>query len=224
MDFDYLNAGGPRLSVGALDIETGKFTNFDNAQITIGPDHIMASGALPPGFPPVEMGGRYYWDGGLVSNTPLQHVMESASTDPLLIFQIDLFSARGPLPENLNAVAQRQKDMQYSSRTRLTTDRFKHLQDLRAAAERLRDKLPDELKQDPDLVTLCASGVACGVTLVHLIQRKERFETQTKDYEFSRLTMLQHWAAGVEDVETTLAHPRWQARSTEALGACRYSI
>ncbi|MEZ5862554.1 MAG: patatin-like phospholipase family protein [Geminicoccaceae bacterium] len=113
VDFDYLNDAGPRLSVGAVDIETGNFAYFDSDEMRIGPEHIMASGALPPGFPPVTIEGRHYWDGGLVSNTPLQYVLENDGATALCIFQIDLFSAEGELPENLSAVGQREKDIRY---------------------------------------------------------------------------------------------------------------
>lgn len=212
VDFDYLNDKGPRLSVGATDIETGNFTYFDSAGMRLDARHIMASGALPPGFPPVEIDGRFYWDGGLVSNTPLQYVMENAGTDPLCIFQIDLFSARGDVPGDIADVQQREKDIRYSSRTRLTTDRYRHLHALRAAAERLARKLPKELQADPDLARLRAAGPDCPVTLVHLIHRKEGFEGTAKDYEFSRLSMTEHWAAGAADVQRTLSHRDWKSR------------
>ncbi|WP_415182936.1 patatin-like phospholipase family protein [Phaeovulum sp.] len=212
VDFDYLNDCGPRISVGATDIETGNFAYFDSAKMRIDARHIMASGALPPGFAPVGIDGRFYWDGGLVSNTPLQYVMEHAGTDPLCIFQIDLFSARGDIPENIVDVQQRQKDIQYSSRTRLTTDRFRHLHDIRTAADRLAAKLPKDLQSDPDLAVLRAAGPQCPVTLVHLIHRKEGFESDSKDYEFSRLSMNEHWAAGKADVKKTLTHTKWKSR------------
>ncbi len=218
VDFDYLNDQGPRLSVGAVDIETGNFAYFDSAIIRIEPEHIMASGALPPGFPPIEIAGRQYWDGGLVSNTPLQYVMDNAGTDPVCIFQVDLFSARGAIPTDLTSVAQRQKDIQYSSRTRLTTDRYRHLHDIRAAADQLRAKLPDTLLGDPDLEVLCQAGPGCATTLVHLIHRKEKFETLSKGYEFTRLTMSEHWAAGVRDVRKTLTHPSWKKRTDSIEG------
>ncbi len=213
VDFDWLNDRGPRLSIGAVDIESGNFTYFDSDTTRIGPEHVMASGALPPGFPAVGIGGRSYWDGGLVSNTPLQYVLENSGEAPLCVFQVDLFSARGEVPETLAEVGQRQKDIQYSSRTRLTTDRFRQLHELRAAADRLAARLPDNLATDPDLALLRAAGPACPVTLVELIHRKEEFEGASKDYEFSRLSMTQHWAAGQADVQKTLAHPDWRDRS-----------
>lgn len=212
VDFDYLNDRGPRLSVGAVDVETANFAYFDSRTMRITPDHIMASGALPPGFPPIEIDGRSYWDGGLVSNTPLQFVMDNLDRDPVCIFQVDVFSATGSLPENLADVTQRQKDIQYSSRTRLTTDRYRQLHDIRAAVHRLGQKLPKELQDDPDLAFLRASGPSCPITLVHLIHRKETFESQTKDYEFSRLSMNAHWTAGSGDARHTLTHKSWKAR------------
>jgi NTE family protein len=212
VDFDYLNEKGPRLSVGATDIETGNFIYFDSKKARLDLRHIMASGALPPGFPPVEIDGRHYWDGGLVSNTPLQYVMENAGSDALCIFQIDLFNARGAVPSDIADVQQREKDIRFSSRTRLTTDRFKHLHDLRAAAERLAKKLPEAMQSDPDLALLRDAGPRCPVALVHLIHRKEGFESNSKDYEFSRLSMTEHWAAGANDVKHTLAHKQWKSR------------
>lgn len=212
VDFDYLNDSGPRLSIGAVDIETGNFVYFDSSRNSIDTRHIMASGALPPGFPPVEINGRFYWDGGLVSNTPLQYVMQNAGPDPLCIFQIDLFSARGGLPEDIADVQQREKDIRYSSRTRLTTDRYRQLHGIRSAANRLFAKLPKDLQSDPDMALLRAAGPECPVTLVHLIHRKEGFESSSKDYEFSRLSMTEHWSAGMADVQRTLSHKSWKSR------------
>lgn len=218
VDFAFLNQEGPRLSLGAVDVATGNFAYFDSDEMLIGPEHVMASGALPPGFPPVRIVGRSYWDGGLVSNTPLQYVLENAGAEALCIFQIDLFSARGEIPKDLFEVAQREKDIRFSSRTRLTTDRFRQLHEICAAAVRLSEKLPPELADDPDAAFLRGVGPDCPVALVHLIHRKEEFESQTKDYEFSRLSMREHWAAGRTDVEKTLHHRVWKSREPGAVG------
>lgn len=212
VDFDYLNTSGPRLSVGAVDVETANFVYFDSAKTRITPEHIMASGALPPGFAPVEIDGRFYWDGGLVSNTPLQFVMDNLGVDPALIFQIDLFSARDTVPTAMTDVAQRQKDIQYSSRTRLTTDRYRQLHDIRMTANRLAAALPQDLRDNPDLRALQATGPDCPITLVELIHRKQSFEGSAKDYEFSRLSMCQHWNEGQQDVDRTLNHKDWKSR------------
>lgn len=213
VDFDLINSGRTRLSVGAVNVRTGNFIYFDNSEIEITPEHILASGALPPGFPPVEIKGELYWDGGLVSNTPLQDILDKCDpADDLCVFQIDLFGARGPAPRTLLDAAQREKDIRYSSRTRLNTDLSKRAHDLRAALKRLSTKIPPELLDDPDWLALDGFGDVAAVTIVQLIHRRAAYETQSKDYEFSRTTMRDHWKAGAADVEATLAHPAWLSR------------
>ena len=197
IDFDRLNGDGVRLSVGAVDIETGNFTYFDSHRTRIGPEHIMASGALPPGLPPVEIDGRHYWDGGIVSNTPLNYVLEyTGDRSDMCIFQVDLFSSRGPLPDTIFDVAQREKEIRYSSRTRLNTDQFRQTQTMRRAARRLIQKLPPELRDDPDAVSLEYWSCNAAITIAHLINRRRPFDTDAKDYEFSRLSMEERWVSG----------------------------
>ncbi len=125
VDFDRINSGEMRFSVGAVNVATGNFVYFDNRTHTIRPEHVMASGALPPGFPAIEIEGEHYWDGGLVSNTPLQWVLECADRQDTLAFQVDVWSARGSVPRTLGEVATRHKEIQYSSRTRANSDQFK---------------------------------------------------------------------------------------------------
>lgn len=212
VDFDYLNAEGPRLSVGAVDVETGNFHVFDSRETRIGPEHILASGALPPGFPAVEIDGRHYWDGGLVSNSPLQVVLAAPSNRPLCIYQVDLYQARGPLPHTMAEVEQREKEIRFSSRTRLNTDEFRARHAMSRAARRLRARLPQAMRQDPDLIALIDGGPIHPVSLMHLIYRHADYESASKDYEFSRLSMLDHWRAGLRDVERSLGDPRWTER------------
>src|SRR5712671_3497074 len=147
VDFDRLNAGHLRLSVGAVNVRSGNFVYFDSNTHVIRPEHVMASGALPPGFPAVEIEGEHYWDGGLVSNTPLQWIAMTQRPPDSLVFQVDLWSARGEFPRNLAEVATRQKEIQYSSRTRAFTDYFKHVIKLRNALAELLEELPEEMKQ-----------------------------------------------------------------------------
>lgn len=207
VDFDLLNAGHPRLSVGAANIRKGNSVYFDTRERRLGPEHIMASAALPPGFPPVEIEGERYWDGGVVSNTPLQYLLDAERDTSLLVFQVDLFSARGTLPRNMLDVHERHKDILYSSRTRFNTDAARAAQELRRAIRRLLDKLPASLRDDTDvrfIARTCASSAYMNV--VHLIYREKYYETQTKDYEFSRVSMEEHWQAGVNDTRRTLRH------------------
>ena len=127
-----------RFSVGAVNVGSGNFVYFDNSTHSIGTEHVMASAALPPGLPGVEIEGQLYWDGGLVSNTPLEWVLESQPSRDTLAFQVDLWSARGPLPRTMAEVMTRQKEIQFSSRTRASSDRFKNTQKMRNAAARSR--------------------------------------------------------------------------------------
>jgi NTE family protein len=201
VDFRMLNSGTPRLSVGTVNISSGNFAYFDTADRALGPEHIMASGALPPGFPAVVIDGEAYWDGGLVSNTPLRYVLDDGGPrEDMCIFQVDLFSARGQVPQTLLEVAQREKDIRYSSRTRMNTDTFRDLQTMRRAARRLYRKLPGNLKNDPDAQYLEGCGCDAAITIVHLIHRTAAYETQSKDYEFSRLSVKEHWEAGRYDL------------------------
>jgi len=213
VDFDLINARKTRLSVGAANIRTGNFVYFDNRQRPIGPEHIMASGALPPGFPPIEIDGEHYWDGGLVSNTPLQYVLDEVPRPDMLVFQVDLFSARGPMPRTLSEVSEREKDIRFSSRTRLNTDVFCQCQSMRRAAYRLVSRLPDEIKNSPDARLLQELSCNAAVTIVHLIDRRKNYYTQSKDFEFSRHSIKEHWENGTKDVKRTLRHKAWQTRT-----------
>ena len=205
VDFDLLNDGGLRLSVGAVNVRTGNFAYFDTARERLDVRHVMASGALPPGFPPIEIDGQSYWDGGLVSNTPLRYVLDQAATAPRLVYQVDLFSAEGPMPENLLDVAQREKDIRYSSRTRLNTRHALERHALAQAARRLIAKLPPALAGDPDALALARASREHALAVVHVAYRRKHYESQSKDYEFSRLSMREHWRAGREDMAAALA-------------------
>ena len=207
VDFDRINAGEMRFSVGAVNVGTGNFVYFDNKRHRIGPEHVIASGALPPGFPAIEIEGEYYWDGGLVSNTPLQWVLESELRQDTLAFQVDLWSARGSFPRTMTEVMTRQKEIQYSSRTRANSDRFKYTQRIRSALASLLQKLPDELKDSPELAILEPAACPKSYNLIQLIYRSKQYEGDSKDYEFSRASMEDHWRAGYHDTVRTLRHP-----------------
>lgn len=207
VDFDRINARETRFSVGAVNVRTGNFAYFDNAADTIRPEHIMASGALPPAFPAVEIDGEFYWDGGMVSNTPLDWVLSSRSDLDTLVLQVDLWSARGDLPRDLSEVAVRMKEVQFSSRTRTATDAFRRTQKLRCVFNDLLRKLPPELAESDEAKLLAEASDPSVFNIVQLIYRSPTYEGQSKDYEFSRRTMEEHWAAGHRDATRTLAHP-----------------
>ncbi len=224
VDFDRINHGHVRLSVGAVNVRTGNFTYFDTGKPHhhIDARHIMASGALPPGFAPVEIDGQFYWDGGLVSNTPLQYVLDQPGhpeRQRRLIFQVDLFSARGEMPVNLGEVTEREKDIRFSSRTRLNTSMELDREVIAQAAARLLGKLPPELRDDPDAQALARlRHCQHAVDVVHLIYRSKHYETQSKDYEFSRQSMLEHWHTGLDDMGRSLSDSRWVSHRHDGTG------
>ncbi len=214
VDFQRINAGPVRLSVGAVNVKTGNSVYFDSARMHLAPEHVMASGALPPGFPPVQIAGDFFWDGGIVSNSPLWYVLDTEPTLDALILQVDLFSARGALPANLDQVQERAKDIQYSSKTRFNSTQLREREELKAAFRRLLPKLPPALRDDADVQRLSAAARHSTVSLVHLINRHNTGSCSVKDYEFSRATVNDLWAAGLADVRHATRHIDWN-RATE---------
>jgi NTE family protein len=190
-----------------VNVRTGNFVYFDNETHAIRPEHVMASGSLPPGFPAVEIEGEFYWDGGLISNTPLQWVIEQGPRQDTLAFQVDLWSSRGELPGNLAEVVTRQKEIQYSSRTRANTDQFKRHQRHRKILASLLAKLPADLLASEEAKMLSSIADHKVYNLVQLIYRSKHYEGHSKDFEFSRLSMEEHWRAGYHDAVRTLRHP-----------------
>jgi NTE family protein len=217
VDFDRINDLKCRLSVGAVGVTSGNFRYFDNVEFArqgkrIGPEHIMASGALPPGFPAIVIDGEHYWDGGIASNTPLDYVLDAEVERDLLIFQVDLFSARGVVPTTLLEAAEREKDIRFSSRTRMNTDKNRQIHNTRRAVRDLISKLPDDLKDDPSVQLLREASKENTVTVVHLIYKSKNYETSSKDYDFSHVAMVEHWSAGVRDVHLSMRHKDWLQR------------
>ena len=207
IDWDLLNTGPVRLSVGAVDIESGNFRYFDTTTERIDARHIMASGALPPGLPPIEIDGRFYWDGGLVSNTPLIHVLDHQSA-PMLVFQVDLFPAAAEMPKTIMDVMAREKEIRFSSRTRAISDERMKLRQEREAIRDLLAKLPEALREDPDVKGLSALADELPVSLVHLIDRANAWEGGSRDFEFSARSMREHWLAGRTAIAETMANAR----------------
>ncbi len=224
IDFDRINAREIRFSVGAVNVRTGNFAYFDNAAIRIRAEHVMASAALPTGFPAIEVDGESYWDGGLVSNTPLQYVLDDMPRRSRLAFQVDLFPAQGLVPATLQEAQEREKDIRYSSRTRAATKGFTQMQDLRHMINLLWTKLPPEVQATAEAQTLHEYGCLTSMDIVELIYRTDVAQGQSKDYEFSRATMEARWAQGFEDALKTLQAAPWLAPMPRELGARTFDV
>jgi NTE family protein len=223
VDFDRLNSGEVRVSVGAVNVRTGNLTYFDTAERKLGPKHFMASGALPPGFPAVEIESEHYWDGGMVSNTPLSRVLSSEQRHTLT-FQIDLWSAKGRVPSDLMELSSRQKDIQYSSRTRAITDHALRMQKMRQALQRTIERLPESAKQDPEIRAIADMARHSSHNIVHLIYQSKIYEGQSKDYEFGLNAMRAHWQSGLDDIRRTLADPRRLDPPAPELGIVTHDV
>ncbi|MBV8464740.1 MAG: patatin-like phospholipase family protein [Burkholderiales bacterium] len=224
IDFDLINARKIRLSLGAVEVETGNSVYFDNHHMEIRPEHVIASGALPPAFEPVEIDGKHYWDGGIVSNTPLQYVLDHRAEAPPLVLQVDLFSAHGELPHDLGTTMVRHKDIMYSSRTRFNTDTLRERANLHRAVGDLLDDLPAEFANHPAVKKLRRFQCPQEINIVHLIYRPPAHHLDSKDYEFSRASVEERWAEGKRDVQTCIDHPDWLRRSAGSDAVTTYDL
>jgi len=209
VDFSLLNSAAVRFAVGAVNVLTGNFIYFDNGNEEIEPEHVMASGALPPALPMVKIGTDYYWDGGIVSNTPLQHLLDQDDNQNTLVFQVDLFSSRGVLPRDIQDVMARHKDIMYSSRTRYNTDVYRRLHTWKSKLYQALLKVPEDKLTDEERRLRDDLANLPEITILHLIYQQKAYEGHAKDYEFSATSMREHWQSGYEDTKRTLKHRKW---------------
>ncbi|HEX3756242.1 MAG TPA: patatin-like phospholipase family protein [Rhizomicrobium sp.] len=224
VDFDLLNSRHQRFSVGAVNVLTGNFSFFDNSKERIALAHVLASGALPPAFPMVEIGTDYYWDGGIVSNTPLAHLLAQDDDINSLVFQVDLFSARGALPRTIMDVIERQKDIMYSSRTRQVTDMFARLQRWKTRAYDALIKVPEDALSDEQRAMRDKLAKLPKATILQLIYQKKSYEGSARDYEFSADSMQEHWKNGYDDTRATLRRKEWLAMPPKNVGIVTHDV
>jgi NTE family protein len=205
-DFERINARETRLSLGATDALTGTLDFFDSARQTLAPEHVMASGSLPPGFPPTAIGGRLYWDGGCVSNTPLEAVLKDQPAGHTIAFVIDLWSASGPAPRTMNDVLWREKQIQYASRTESHIDAVTAKVNLRHAMGMLRR----------------GDGAATAATLdiVHIVYHPAADQIPNSDAEFSRSSIRERRSAGYADMMTALDAAPWHRQEKAPSVGC----
>ena len=224
VDFDRINSRAVRLSVGAVNVMSGNFIFFDNATTVIGPEHVMASGALPPAFPAVQIGTDYFWDGGIVSNTPLQHLLAQDDDINSLVFQVDLFNANGALPRTIQDVMGRHKDIMYSSRTRQVTDMFQRLQRWKTRTYHALLKVPDGELTDEERHMRDKLAKLPALTILQLIYQQKSYEGNAKDYEFSGTSMREHWGSGHADTQRTLTRKDWLSMPPEDMGIVTHDV
>ena len=208
VDFELINSKPLRLSVGATNVRTGASVYFDNIERSLRAEHIMASAALPPGFPPVEIDGEYYWDGGVVSNSPIQVVVDTrGGVQSALVFQVDLWDANGEVPLDVTSANLRAMEIHSASRINVSIEQYRKMRQYRHAIGWLLDHLPEEYRNNPNVQLLGAEAYPPIATLVQLKYQAKTYETAGKIFEFSRRAMEEHWQAGYEDTQIALREP-----------------
>jgi NTE family protein len=224
VDFSMINERSTRFSVGAVNVLTGNFVYFDNSVEQIGPEHVMASGALPPALPMVKIGTDHFWDGGIVSNTPLQHLLDQDDNLNTLVFQVDLFSARGVLPRDIQDVLARHKDIMFSSRTRYNTDVFRRIHNWKVMLFQALSRIPEENLTDQERQLKSNLSNLPDITILHIIYQQKAYEGHAKDYEFSGTSMREHWQSGYEDTKRTLKHQKWLKMPPQGAGIVVHDV
>lgn len=209
VDFEQLNTDHTRLSIGAVNINTGQLRYFDNRSERLGPEHLMASGALPPGFPAVRVDGDLYWDGGIYSNTPIDVVLEDTPRVDTLCIAVALFPAAGPEPRSLAEVQARHKDIIYGSRSQRHIEAYRQMHNLRRAIHALHQRLPEDLSMDPEIRRIAELGCHTTMHIAQLIYPTRDWELSTKDIDFSRASIHERWQFGYDDALHLLKCAPW---------------
>lgn len=210
VDFDRINSKKiTRLSVGAVEIESGQMVYFDSHQQKIGPEHIMASGALPPSFPAIEVEGKLYWDGGIANNSPIGYVLSHQDQKHILCFMINLFDSYGLRPTTLDEVYKRKKDIEFASRFNKLIELYQQIQGLKNSIHVLSQFVPPKRRADPKLQLCMAKGHQFTVSLVHFLYEEDPSELSSKDYEFSQKTILERMTHGYKDGKKAVKQAPW---------------
>jgi NTE family protein len=210
VDFTRLASGAPRITVGAANVRTSEMTYFDSRKMPLTARHVMASGALPPAFPPIRIDGELYWDGGILSNTPVEAVFDDDPRRSSLIFAVHIWNPMGPEPESIWQVMGRQKDIQYSSRALSHIRRQKQIHRLRHIIAELTAKLPKGERDSPAVREMAAYGCLTQMHVVRLLAPRLDNEDHTKDIDFTRTGIRTRWTAGYDDTRRMIAAAPWQ--------------
>ncbi|AUH73516.1 patatin-like phospholipase family protein [Legionella sainthelensi] len=224
IDFDLLNSGKTRLTLSAVRVDNGQEVHFDTKNQKIYPEHIMASGALPPGFPAVKIDGEYYWDGGIVNNTPIEVILNDLPRKNTLCFMVHLFDPDGDLPSNLDQVLLRHKDISYASNYKRVIKSFSEAHEMRHAISALYDMLPDKIKEDPHARQLRALGCKSTMLMVRFHRHHTSTDLSSKDYAFSPAAIREGIEMGYEQATMALKKSPWLKSIPKDVGAVLYDM
>ena len=213
IDFDYLNQQAVRFSATAVDVDRGELTVFDNPERRIDVRHVLASGALPPGFPAVDIDGRFYWDGGVYSNTPLDLLLSDRERTDLLCFVVDLWQLQAPAPRSINGVFSRQKEIQYGSRSREHLEEHRRKQNLRRAIRRLIERVPAAARDQREFEAYAALGCSSVIHMVQLALQEpvsaDATEDPNRDIDFDAVSLAHRRELGIDAARRALDEAAW---------------
>lgn len=209
VDFDRINSGKTRLILGSVRVKNGELVFFDSAKMKIGPEHVVASGSMPPGFPGTRIGDDLFWDGGCVSNTPVDGIFDAKPALDTLVFMIDLFNPVGKEPESLDDVTIRSKDILYTSRTSHNLNHISKRHNLARALGHVYELLPQDSKNDPVIKELKEYAADTKFDVVHVTYDPPECEVSTKDCEFSRSSIARRAGHGYKDMKRIISQTPW---------------
>jgi NTE family protein len=211
VNFDRINRKLTRISVGAANVCTSQMHYFDSRDQDFRVEHVMASGALPPAFPAVRVEGELYWDGGILSNTPLEAIFDDNPRRNALVFSVHVWNPDGTEPVTLSQVLNRQKDVQFASRSRSQIARQQQIHRLRHVIATLAGRLPEEERRSNEVAQLAAYGCLTQMQVVALVAPALPDEDYTKDIDFSAGGIHARWEAGYAQTRSVLAQAPWTA-------------
>ncbi|MBV9931282.1 MAG: patatin-like phospholipase family protein [Alphaproteobacteria bacterium] len=218
VDLDQLNRGPTRITVGASNVRTSEMRYFDSRDMPLSLDHVLASGALPPAFPAVRIDGELYWDGGILSNTPVEVVFDDNPRRNSLVFAVHIWNPHGPEPTSIWEVMNRQKDVQYSSRAVTQIKRQRQLHRLRHIVAELAALLPEARRREPAVAEMARYGCLTRMHVVRLLAPTLDYEDHAKDIDFSPEGIARRREAGYRHTLETLEQAPWDAPSDPTEG------
>lgn len=210
VDFDRINNGPMRLTVGASNVRTSEMTYFDSRDMPIAIEHILASGALPPAFPAIRIGEDLYWDGGILSNTPVEVVFDDNPRRSSMVFAVHLWNPHGKEPETIWEVMNRQKDLQYSSRSAAHIKRQRQLHKMRHIIAELAAMVPDAQRKSNQFLDLAGYGCTTRMHVIRLLAPALDHEDHAKDIDFSPDGIRRRREAGFQHTMSTLRQAPWR--------------
>ena len=210
IDFTRLNSKEPRLTVGAVNVRSGRMHYFDSRDMPLTLKHVLASGALPPAFPAIRIDGDPYWDGGIYSNTPIETVFDDYPRRDSVVFTVQMWHAAGPEPELVWQVLNRQKDIQYASRADSHIMRQEHIHQLRHIVRELVRRMPEEQRETPEVKEMAGYGCGTFMHIVRLNAPRLDHEDHLRDIDFTSSGIRARWQAGYADTMRTVERRPWQ--------------